>query len=139
MTDRFSPQQRSAIMARIRSRDTAIELRIRRLLHRSGYRYKVNVKELPGTPDLVFTKKKKVIFVHGCFWHGHKDCKRATLPASRIEFWSAKILRNKERDAHALHQLQEQGWTALVLWECELRDETKLGARLKTFLGGVRS
>ena len=126
MADRYSPELRSALMAKVKSRNTRIELRVRRLLHAAGYRFRVNMKGLPGTPDIAFTKRKKAIFVHGCFWHGHEGCKRSTLPATRREFWAAKVDRNKERDATNYAKLMALGWSALTIWECEMTDDNTL-------------
>ncbi len=107
--DRLSPEQRSHNMSRVRSRNTGLELKVRSLLHRLGYRYRLHRKDLPGTPDLVFPGRRSVIFVNGCFWHGH-TCKRANLPASNREFWEKKIEKNKVRDEHARGELIAGGW-----------------------------
>lgn len=128
-----TPDQRSRTMRAVKSRDTKPEMFVRRLLHRIGYRYRLHRPDLPGKPDLVFPSRRKVIFVHGCFWHGH-DCTRgARVPASNTDYWVAKIGRNVERDRRTLTQLAEAGWAALVLWECELDDG--LTRRLRKFLG----
>jgi DNA mismatch endonuclease (patch repair protein) len=113
-------------MRKVRNRDTAPELRVRRLLHKAGYRFRLQRRDLPGTPDLYLPRYKLAIFVHGCFWHGHADCRRARLPATRPEFWSAKIERNKERDARALQALADNNIRTIVLWACELNDEAIL-------------
>ncbi len=113
-------------MRKVRNRDTAPELRVRRLLHKAGYRFRLQRRDLPGTPDLYLPRYKLAIFVHGCFWHGHADCRRARLPATRPEFWSAKIERNKERDAAALQALADNNIRTIVLWACELNDEAIL-------------
>jgi DNA mismatch endonuclease (patch repair protein) len=121
-------------MRAVKAKDTAPELRVRRLLHGMGYRYRLHRKELPGHPDLVFPGRKAVIFVHGCFWHGH-DCRRgARLPKTHADYWTAKIGRNRDRDARALTALSELGWRVLTLWECELKDEAALRASLRAFL-----
>jgi DNA mismatch endonuclease (patch repair protein) len=121
-------------MRAVKSKDTTPELRVRRLLHGMGYRYRLHRKDLPGHPDLVFVGRRKVIFIHGCFWHGH-DCHRgARVPKTNADYWTAKIGRNRDRDARALNALAEQGWRALVLWECELKDEADLRASLHAFL-----
>jgi DNA mismatch endonuclease, patch repair protein len=133
MTDTLTPEQRSRAMRAVRAQDTAPELRIRRHLHRRGFRYRVHRSDLPGTPDIVFVSLRKVINIHGCFWHGH-SCKKGALPKTRASFWSAKIRRNRERDAASLESLSGKGWQALVIWECELRDFGKVEARLKKFL-----
>jgi DNA mismatch endonuclease (patch repair protein) len=121
-------------MRAVKSKDTAPELRVRRLLHGMGYRYRLHRKDLPGHPDLVFAGRKAVIFIHGCFWHGH-DCRRgARMPKTNADYWTMKIGRNRERDARALNALAEQGWRALTLWECELKDESALRQTLRAFL-----
>src|SRR5690606_3067519 len=112
--------QRSQIMRAVKSRDTKPELVVRRLLHGMGYRYRLHRPDLPGKPDIVFTSRRKVIFIHGCFWHGH-DCPRgARVPATNTAYWIAKIGRNVTRDQKSLAELADAGWAALVLWECEL-------------------
>ena len=120
-------------MAAVRQRDTAPEMSVRRLLHGMGYRYRLHRRDLPGSPDLVFPKPKKVILVHGCFWHGH-TCPKGALPKTRVGFWATKIERNKERDARVLAQLQAIGWRAITVWQCELADRTMLKKRLVSFL-----
>jgi len=125
-------------MARIRGKDTAPELAVRRILRRMGVRFRLHRKGLPGTPDVVLPRRKMIIFIHGCYWHGH-GCSAGRLPKSRIEFWSAKIAGNRIRDAKNLRVLRHSGWSVLVLWECQTRKISKLEARLKLFLaGGVR-
>ena len=122
-------------MARIRSRDTAPERRVRSLLHRLGYRFRLHARDLPGRPDIVLRPRRAAVFVHGCFWHGH-DCPRgARMPKANAAYWSAKIARNRARDAEALAALDALGFRALTLWECELRDEPALALRLRAFLG----
>lgn len=123
-------------MARVRSKDTAPELKVRRLVHHLGYRYRLHVAGLPGKPDLVFPSRRKVIFVHGCFWHGHEACRSGRVrPQANAAFWGPKLDRNKERDAKNLAALAADGWTSLVLWACELHDEDALRVRLTAFLG----
>lgn len=137
VVDTLSPAERSERMSRVRSRDTKPELRVRRLVHGMGYRYRLHRKDLPGKPDLVFGPRRKVILVHGCFWHGHDDtnCKLARAPKSRMEFWGPKLARNRERDREVRDQLIESGWEVLTLWECELGDGPGLERRVKAFLG----
>ncbi len=133
-TDVFTPEQRSAVMARVKGKNTRPEMKVRRLAHALGYRFRLHRKDLPGSPDLVFAGRKKVIFVHGCFWHGH-DCARGSRqPKQNADYWRAKIGRNLERDAHATEALQAQGWTVLALWECELKEVDALAAMLTAFL-----
>lgn len=134
MADRVSPEERSAIMRRVRRKDTQPELAIRRLLHRMGYRFRLHAKELPGSPDVVFRPRRAVIFVHGCFWHGH-HCRWARPVQSNGEYWAAKIDRNRRRDAAVEAALEAAGWRALVAWECELKDPETLSERLRQFLG----
>ncbi|MET0072107.1 MAG: very short patch repair endonuclease [Candidatus Thiodiazotropha sp.] len=130
-------QERSRIMRRVKGRDTGPEMKVRRLVHGLGYRYRLHRKDLPGKPDLVFSGKRKVIFVHGCFWHGH-DCKRgARLPKTNVEYWAEKIARNKKRDKEHELKLTNAGWDVLVLWECQLRDEKGLRETLVMFLADM--
>ncbi|WP_083313349.1 very short patch repair endonuclease [Pseudomonas aeruginosa] len=133
--DTLSPLERSRRMARVRSKDTKPEMQVRRLVHAMGYRYRLHDRKLPGHPDLVFKGRRKVIFVHGCFWHRHEGCGLARLPKSRLDFWLPKLEGNRLRDARKLEQLNQLGWTSLVIWECELKDIGLLEKRLKTFLG----
>ncbi len=135
MPDFLSPQRRSRLMSRIRGRNTKPEMVVRKLLWRAGYRYRLHCKELPGKPDVVFPGRRRVIFVHGCFWHRHPGCSRATLPATRREFWSRKLEGNTVRDAQAVEALQLAGWRVLVVWECEIKSQHLL-ERLQAFLDG---
>jgi len=123
-------------MAKVRSKDTKPELVVRRLVHGMGYRYGLHSNKLPGSPDLVFPKYKKVIFIHGCFWHRHSDvnCKLARLPKSRIEFWTEKLEGNKTRDFAKQKELHALGWKHLVIWECQLANKNLLKSKIKTFL-----
>ena len=133
-TDVFTPEQRSAVMARVRGKDTRPEMIVRRLVHAMGYRYRLHRKDLPGKPDLVFGPRRKAIFVHGCFWHGH-HCKRgARKPKQNADYWTAKIARNVARDRENLAALEAMGWQALTIWECELKEVAALETRLKAFL-----
>jgi DNA mismatch endonuclease (patch repair protein) len=132
--DPFPPAQRSWIMSRVQSQNTKPELLVRSLAHRLGYRFRLYRRELPGAPDLVFPSRRQVVFVHGCFWHGH-SCKRgARLPKANADYWREKIARNRKRDQKNKRQLQQLGWSVLVLWECQLRDQSKLALRLLRFL-----
>jgi DNA mismatch endonuclease, patch repair protein len=127
---------RSALMARIRGKDTGPERRVRSLLHRLGYRFRLHARELPGSPDIVFRPRRAAVFVHGCFWHGH-DCPRGSRkPKANADYWGPKIARNRARDAANLAALQAAGWRCLTLWECELKDEDALAVRLAAFLRG---
>ena len=122
-------------MSRVGSKDTGPEMRVRQTAHALGYRYRLHARDLPGSPDLVFRGRRKVIFVHGCYWHRHPGCKRASMPSTRREYWQAKFDRNVARDADAEAALREAGWDVLVVWECETKDADALAARLSTFLG----
>jgi len=122
-------------MRAVKSKDTGPELTVRHLTHALGYRYRLHQSDLPGTPDLVFAARRKAIFVHGCFWHGH-DCKRgARIPKNNREYWTAKIGRNQARDALTFRRLHERGWMALTLWECEIKDLSDATERIVAFLG----
>ena len=135
----MSSEQRSRTMRAVKDRDTKPEMAVRRLLHRMGYRYRLHQKDLPGKPDIVFRPRRKVIFVHGCFWHGH-SCKRGNrLPRTNAEYWQTKIARNVERHLDQLGELTEAGWTGLTLWECELTDKDTVTRRLGTFLDETAS
>ena len=133
--DRLSSDARSANMRAVRRQHTAPELKVRRLLHSAGYRYRLHTKTLPGSPDIVFPSRKKAIFVHGCFWHGH-HCRAGRPPQTRQEYWLPKIERNRARDVLALKSLSVLGWKAFVVWQCELQNEKSLLRSLKKFLGG---
>ncbi len=120
-TDVFSPEKRSAVMRAVKSTDTKPEIAVRKALHALGYRYRLNVKTLPGKPDLVFPKHRAVIFVHGCFWHGH-SCKRGKrVPKTNTAYWTEKIARNKARDKKNTAALKKLGWRVITVWECELK------------------
>jgi DNA mismatch endonuclease (patch repair protein) len=126
--------ERSQTMRAVKSRDTGPEMAVRRLAHSMGYRYRLQGAWLPGKPDLMFTKRRAVIFVHGCFWHGH-DCKRgARAPKTNAAYWASKIARNRARDAEHIASLKTAGWRALVVWECELKNDLKLKRRIARFL-----
>ncbi len=134
-TDVFTPEQRSRVMGRVKGKNTKPEMMVRRLAHALGYRFRLHRKDLPGSPDLVFPGRRKVIFVHGCFWHGH-DCPRGSRqPKQNADYWRAKIARNVARDRQAVATLEDQGWSVLTLWECELKDAEALQGRLEGFLG----
>ena len=121
MTDVMTPKQRHDCMSHIRSKSTRPEELIRKCLWRQGFRYLVNDKRLPGRPDIVLPKYRTVIFVHGCFWHGHKDCKFYTVPKTNTEFWMAKVARNQERDQEVWRKLEAKGWSVIIVWECQLK------------------
>ena len=125
---------RSALMRKVRRSDTGPEMMVRRLLHREGYRFRLHAGDLPGRPDVVFRGRRKVIFVHGCFWHRHEGCKRTTTPRTRREFWMDKFAANRKRDAAAVSSLERTGWEVAVVWECETEDPERLKNRLVAFL-----
>jgi DNA mismatch endonuclease (patch repair protein) len=137
MADTISPDQRSALMSRIRSTNTKPEIAVRSLVHRLGYRFRLHRRDLPGRPDIVLPRHKKIIMVHGCFWHGH-HCKLASKPKSNGEYWSAKILSNKSRDQKNLAALECAGWQVLEIWECEIRRGEGLEEKLMHFLDPSR-
>ena len=132
--DNLSRSERSEIMARVRSTDTRPEMLVRKLVFGLGYRYRLHVKSLPGTPDIVFKKRSKVIFVHGCFWHRHAGCALARLPKSRLDFWLPKLEGNKRRDEKNKRELRRMGWKILTVWECELKKPARLADRVRRFL-----
>lgn len=121
-------------MARVKQKDTAPEMVVRKTLHRLGYRFRLHRRDLPGNPDIVLPKYKSVIFVHGCFWHGH-DCPRGKRPATNTEFWNTKLDKNLERDKVALDSLGQLGWRVQVIWECETKDLDLLSTKIIGFLG----
>lgn len=137
MTDKISPERRSRNMAAIRSKDTSPEVIVRKLLHSIGYRYKLHGPKLPGKPDIVFKTRKKVVFVHGCFWHGceRPGCLDSRRPKSNTGYWTPKLRRNKERDAENAAALKSDGWDVLIIWACETKDQRQLKAKLSRFLG----
>lgn len=139
MADTRSPAQRSRIMASVKQRNTGPEWIVRRLLHAQGFRYRLHSKKLPGKPDIVFGRRKKVIFVHGCFWHGH-DCPKGRAPKSRLEYWGPKLNANRHRDEQAVARLKQLGWESLIVWQCETKKPAFLSEKLWVFLhGGAKS
>ncbi|OQB42426.1 MAG: Very short patch repair protein [Candidatus Latescibacteria bacterium ADurb.Bin168] len=131
--DPLTPEQRSERMSRVRAADTKPEMLVRRMAHALGFRYRLHVKTLPGCPDLVFSSRRKVIFVHGCFWHQH-GCGRYRMPRTRKRFWNKKLKTNVQRDAENYNQLAGAGWEVLVVWECEVADPVRLVGTLTSFL-----
>lgn len=121
MTDTMTPEQRHKCMAAIKGKDTKPELMVRRYLHALGLRYGLHNRRLPGKPDIVLRRLKTVVFVHGCFWHGHEGCPAFRLPKSRVEYWTTKIARNRQRDNECVGQLRAMGWNVIVVWECEMK------------------
>ena len=132
--DTLGPKERSERMSRIQGKGMKPEMAVRRLVHSMGFRYRLHVKDLPGKPDIVFRPKKKVIFVHGCFWHRHSNCKLARMPKSRIGFWQNKLEENKKRDTSNFKALISRGWVVLVIWECQIKDRPNLKKIVRKFL-----
>jgi DNA mismatch endonuclease (patch repair protein) len=133
--DTLTSIERSKRMALIRSAHTKPELLVRSITHRCGYRFRLHVSELPGKPDLVFPKLRKVVFVHGCFWHRHPGCPLARLPKSKLDFWVPKLTQNRIRDLRNIGRLRRAGWNVKVIWECEMRKAAKVEKKIKGFLG----
>lgn len=136
--DTLTTEQRSARMSLIRGKNTGVELTVRSLIHRLGFRYRLHEKDLPGKPDLVFQSKRKVIFIHGCFWHRHERCPLARLPKSKLKFWVPKLEGNKLRDQANQQRLRKEGWRVLLIWECQINERERLARRVKTFLSKPR-
>lgn len=135
MTDNLSPEIRSRTMSRVRSVDTRPEMKVRRIVHGMGYRYRLHRRDLPGVPDLVFPGRRKIIFVHGCFWHQH-SCRHSSRPTSNRDFWNRKLDGNVLRDRANIAALERAGWSVLVIWECETKDVEAVSARMDAFLRG---
>jgi len=138
MVDTISPERRSANMRAIRGRDTKPERFVRQIAHALGYRFTLHGRGLPGRPDLVFSRRRKAVFVHGCFWHGHAGCRFAYRPKTRPEWWAAKIEATRARDKDAVESLAQAGWKSLVVWECECVDRDAVAESLVRFLGETR-
>lgn len=132
--DVFSPKTRSRVMSRIRGKNTKPEIAVRSLLHKLGFRFRLHRKDLPGTPDIVLPKYNTVIFIHGCFWHGHKGCPKAKRPTSNEQFWNKKLDKTIERDRKNQTELKKLEWRVLVIWSCEVRNPDTLKHKLITFL-----
>lgn len=122
-------------MSRVASKNTSVEMRVRRAAHALGLRYRLHRRDLPGKPDLVFPSRRTVLFVHGCFWHRHRGCKKATTPKSSIEFWKSKFDRNVQRDRKTVAELRSLGWRVVVIWECQTKDDVALSRRLSRIFG----
>lgn len=133
--DSLDTKSRSRLMGKVRSKNTATEIKVRKLVYSLGYRYRVNVSGIAGTPDIVFRKKRKVIFIHGCFWHRHECFNGQRTPKSRVDFWENKFAANIERDKRTCAELTNEGWEYLIVWECELKNENTLKSKLLAFLG----
>lgn len=137
MTEDAATRRRT--MQAVRSEDTKPELLVRRLIHSLGYRYRLHRRDLPGKPDLAFPSRRKVIFVHGCFWHGHDCARGARIPKTNADYWKKKIFRNVERDAATRIVLETDGWSVLVIWECEIKNKVRLEKLIRSFLNGRRA
>ncbi|CCD89884.1 DNA mismatch endonuclease of very short patch repair [Bradyrhizobium sp. ORS 285] len=133
MADKLTKAARSALMSRVKQRHTAPELLIRSLLHRAGFRFRLHSPKLPGRPDIIFPGRRKVVFVHGCFWHGH-DCRRGKAPSSNKRFWQKKISGNRLRDEQTIGRLKELGWESFIVWECETKEAEIITGKLAQFL-----
>jgi DNA mismatch endonuclease (patch repair protein) len=139
MTDVFSPEKRSDVMRQVKAKGTTPELKVRGLLWGMGLRYRLHRKDLPGAPDIVLPSRKLAVFVHGCFWHGHDCARGARVPKQNRPYWTQKIERNRQRDIRSQAELAAKGWTPLVIWECELKDQPALQARLDAAVGRPQS
>lgn len=120
--DVYDAEKRSAVMRAVKSKDTTPEIKVRHILHRAGYRYRLHRNDLPGKPDIVFPSRRTAIFIHGCFWHQHPECHHAARPASNSDYWNRKLNRNIERDKKHIAELEKAGWKVLTLWECEIKE-----------------
>lgn len=138
MPEKLTSEQRSALMGRIRRSNTKPELVVRRVLFSLGYRYRLQWRAAPGRPDVAFPGRRKAIYIHGCFWHQHSGCRLSRVPTTRRDFWIEKFNRNKARDARDLARAAQEGWSTLVIWECETRDHLTLRERLVQFIGARR-
>lgn len=134
MTDVFSKDKRKWIMGRVKGQDTKPEILVRSLIHRMGYRFRLHRRDLPGNPDIVLPKHRKIVFVNGCFWHGHEGCARSKRPTSNEHFWTDKLDQTQARDQRYRAELVEMGWRILTVWECEIRQRDRLLATLEDFL-----
>lgn len=134
MTDTFTQEKRSEIMANVKGSNTSPERLLKRCLRRLNCRYRSNVGRIPGTPDFMLLGQKKLIFVHGCFWHGHKGCPRARRPKTNKEFWERKIEGNIKRDSRTVRKLRKSGWRVLIIWQCQISDDERLERRLFRFM-----
>ena len=138
MVDRLTPERRSWLMSRVKGKNTTPEMRVRKAAHALGFRFRLHRKDLPGTPDIVFPKKRVALFVHGCFWHRHPGCKKASLPKSRQEYWHSKFSANVERDERMRIELEARGWNVATIWECETKTDAELRQRLHDILSSSK-
>jgi DNA mismatch endonuclease (patch repair protein) len=135
--DNLTPERRSANVSKIRAKNTSPEMAVRRLVHGMGFRYRLHVAALPGKPDLVFPRLRKIIQVHGCFWHRHRGCIDSHIPKTRVEYWKPKLARNQKRDRANEKALRRQGWEVLIIWQCEVNAAALLSERMAEFLRGT--
>ena len=133
MADRLPSAERCKLMSKVRNKNTDLELTVRRILHRNGYRFRLHTRDLPGSPDIVLPRYRMALFVHGCFWHGH-DCRLGSKPKSNQNYWGPKIATNRSRDERNLEKLKDIGWSVLVLWECDIRRAEGLRETLENFM-----
>lgn len=138
MADIKTQKERSYNMSCVRSTETKPEQAVRSFLHKAGFRFRKNVNNLQGKPDIVFSKYKAIIFIHGCFWHGHKNCKKAKLPATRIEFWKTKIESNIQRDQQTIQSLLKEGWRIAIIWECAVKNKQILSATITQLISWLK-
>ena len=138
MADIFSKAKRSEIMSRIKGKETKLEILVRRFLFARGFRYRKNDPRYAGKPDIVLPKYRAIVFVHGCFWHGHENCRAAALPATRKEFWKNKIAGNVERDQKSIELLIKEGWKVIIIWDCEINNEEKRSNRLNLLIEEIK-
>ena len=132
--DRVSPERRSRIMAQVRNKNTGPERAVRKMLHAKGLRFRLHKRSLPGSPDIVLSGRQTIIFVHGCFWHGHVGCPKGELPKSNLEYWEPKIAANRKRDSENISALESTGWTVATIWQCQAKNVDALSARLDNLL-----
>ncbi len=137
ISDIYSIDKRSDIMSKVRQEGTKPEILIRRFLFSHGFRYRKNDKRYPGKPDIVLPKYRTIIFVHGCFWHGHENCKAATLPKTNTDFWKKKISENIDRDQKNIETLRKEGWNVITIWQCEIKNRNKRKERLELLLDKI--
>lgn len=138
MADRLSPERRSWLMSRVGSNDTGPEMRVRKVAHAMGLRFRLHRKDLPGHPDIVFPRWRIAIFVHGCFWHRHPGCKKATTPKSNVEFWTRKFEANVARDIRTQRELEDLGWKVAVIWECGTKSPSEIHRQLTELFGTAK-
>ncbi|MBD3337615.1 MAG: DNA mismatch endonuclease Vsr [Candidatus Lokiarchaeota archaeon] len=139
MTDIFTNKKRSQIMASVKNKNTKPEILVRKALFKKGFRYRINDRRLPGSPDIVLPKYRTVIFVNGCYWHGHDNCKKQIQPNTNKNFWNSKIQKNKLRDKKVQKELSQLGWKTLVIWDCELRNKEIFNLTIERIINGIKS